>query len=335
MFELVWPYALLLLPLPFLIERFITPVKHKISQALAVPFFSGVQSLVKETPSLQRQSRLALWLMWILLVAALSGPQWVGQPVPIKREGRNIILALDLSGSMQSQDMRVNGRPVTRLSVVKETAKQFVYARKGDRIGLIVFGSKAYLQTPLTFDRKTVLHMISDATVGLAGPTTAIGDAIGLAVKRLEKTPPSSRVLVLLTDGANNAGVMIPSDAAKIAKENHIKIYTIGLGADKTVVQTIFGPQIYNSSAELDEKELKHIAKVTGGQFFRARSYQQLENVYQTISKLEPVANKADIFRPIDAYYYVPLLLAFLVFLYLSASRFFHLATFYRRAEHG
>ncbi len=321
MFELAMPHALWLLPLPFLIQWLVPAMKHTISQALHVPFFKGVQSLVEDKSDKERQSRLALWLMWLLLIFSLAGPEWVGPTQTIKKEGRNIMLALDLSGSMQSQDMHFKGKTVTRLTVVKDTAKQFVAARKGDRLGLIVFGSKAYLQTPLTFDRQTLIHMINDATVGLAGPTTSLGDAMGLAIKRLDKTKKKARVLVLLTDGANNSGMLLPKQAAEIAKSHHIKVYTIGLGAGKTVVQTVFGPQVYNTSQDLDEKALKEIAKITGGQFFRARNYKQLKNVYDTINQLEPVEADSAVYRPIDAYYYIPLAFAFLVFLYLSGSR--------------
>lgn len=320
MFEFAWPFALLLLPLPWIIERFVPPTQHKLNQALKIPFYHGIRKLLQKQTSGKKQ-RLRLWLLWLFLVLALSGPQWVGQPQPVKREGRNLILALDLSGSMQIRDMIIGQRPVSRLFVVKETARQFIKKREGDRLGLILFGSRAYLQTPLTFDKKTVLHMLNDATVGLAGQTTAIGDAIGLAVKRLEKTPAKSRVLILLTDGVNNAGVLSPLQAATIAKEHHIKIYTIGLGAEEMVVQSVFGPQVYNPSQDLNEDELKKIAQMTGGQFFRAKDFKALEKVYQTINTLEPVKAKSTVIRPVSDYYYWPLSLAFILFLSLGFGK--------------
>lgn len=171
-------------------------------------------------------------LVWVLLVIALSGPRWVGEPKPVVREGYNIMMVLDLSGSMEITDMLLHGRPVSRLLVVKRAAEQFVEDRVGDRIGLILFGTRAYLQTPLTYDRHSVLMRIDDATAGLAGKTTSIGDAVGLAVKRLQDVPSKGRVIILLTDGANNSGVLAPLKAAELAKQDGIKIYTIGLGSE-------------------------------------------------------------------------------------------------------
>jgi Ca-activated chloride channel family protein len=318
MFEIAWPYAFLLLPLPFLVIRFFPACKQQTHHALRVPFYREIQPFISSTTIEGRHYLTARLLIWLLLVFALSGPQWVGQPKPIKQEGRNIMLALDLSGSMRIKDMEINDRSVTRLAVVKKTATQFVKERIGDRLGLILFGTRAYLQTPLTFDRKTVLHMLNDATVGLAGQTTSIGDAIGLAVKRLDKTDKKSRVLVLLTDGVSNSGVLTPKQAARIAKSYHIKIYTIGLGAEKMIVQSLFGPRLYNPSQDLDERELRAIAKLTGGQFFRATDYKQLRQVYHTINKLEPVKADSKIIRPKTDYYYIPLALAFFIFLWLG-----------------
>lgn len=318
MFELVWPYALCLLPLPFLVIYVFPPCRNKSSRALKVPFYEELHPLVSTVASDSKQKWVFLWLIWLLLVFALSGPQWVGEPQPVKQEGRNIMLALDLSGSMRMNDMKINNQTVTRLDVVKQTAREFIKKRLGDRIGLILFGTRAYLQTPLTFDRQTVLHMLNDATVGLAGQTTSIGDAIGLAIKRLQQTPKKSRVLILLTDGVNNSGVLTPKQAADIAKSHQVKIYTIGLGADKMIVQSIFGPQAYNPSLELDEKGLKEIAHLTGGEFFRAKDYKQLENIYQTINALEPVNADSKISRPRKDLYYIPVCFSLLVFFLLS-----------------
>jgi Ca-activated chloride channel family protein len=176
-----------------------------------------------------KQNKITLlFLVWVLLVFALAGPRWVGEPQPLVRDGYNIMLALDISGSMEVSDMLVHGHPVTRLRVVKQAAEQFVQDRAGDRIGLILFGSRAYLQTPLTYDRRSVLMRIEDATVGLAGKTTSIGDALGLAVKRLQNVPAKGRMIILLTDGVNNSGVLPPLKAAELARADGIKVYTIG-----------------------------------------------------------------------------------------------------------
>jgi len=276
MFEFIWPWGLILLPMPFLIQWLVPAKKQHTNFALKVPFYQHLKQLANY-PLEPQKINLLLWLMWILLVIAVSGPRWVGEPQPVQREGRNIMMALDLSGSMQQSDMKINNKPVTRLTIVKNAAKEFINQRKNDRLGLVLFGTSAYLQTPLTFDKKTILHMLNDATVGLAGQTTSIGDAIALSVKRLAKTPINSRLLILLTDGANNSGNIEPIQAAEIAKKYHIKIYTIGLGAEQLVMRTVFGPQVYNPSQDLDETVLKKIAKLTGGEYYRAKDSEQLK----------------------------------------------------------
>jgi Ca-activated chloride channel homolog len=322
MFELANPWFLLLSPLPILIWYFLPEVSSKMSYAVKVPFFDMMQRVVySEKLSANSQKWYFLpGLIWACLILALAGPRYVGNIMPVERQGRNIMMALDLSGSMQIDDMRLNGRPSTRLAVVKTTAKQFIDKRQGDRIGLILFGSKAYIQTPLTFDRKTVLNMLDDATVGLAGQTTSIGDAIGLAIKRLDKVAANSRVLILLTDGANNSGVLGPIQAAKIAKSDGIKIYTIGIGAREMMVRGFFGTKALNPSTDLDEDTLKEIAKITKGRYFRATDTAQLAQIYQTIDKLEPVKADKSYFRPIKEYYYYPLAFALLLLIYLVAK---------------
>lgn len=319
---LAWPWAFLLLPLPFIAQKLLSPQRHQMHQALHVPFFNKIQTLSASTHINQHYQKPLLWLMWFFIIIALSGPQWMAEPIAQQKAGRNIMLALDLSGSMEQLDMQINQRPVTRLAVVKLAATDFVSKRVGDRLGLVLFGTNAYLQTPLTFDRKTVQHMINDATIGLAGQTTSIGDAIALSIKRLKNTPPKSRVLVLLTDGSNNSGNLEPLKAAKIAKKYGIKIYTIGLGADQQIMNGIFGPQIYNPSQDLDVTLLKKISKLTGGQYFRAKDPKQLNNVYNEINTLEPVANDSEQFRPVHPYYYIPLSAAFICLILLEILPF-------------
>ncbi len=312
---LSWPWALLALPLPYIVQRFMPEQKQGTCHALHVPFFKNMQALSQQNKSSNPINRWLLWLMWCFLIIALSGPQAIGEPLPEQKEGRNIMLALDLSGSMEQMDMQLNQRPVTRLAVVKVAASSFIKKRVGDRIGLVLFGTNAYLQTPLTFDRTTVQQMLEDATIGLAGQTTSIGDAIALSVKRLKETPLKSRVLVLLTDGSNNSGNLEPIKAAEIAKKYHIKIYTIGLGAEQQVMNGIFGPQIYNPSQDLDESLLKKMAHLTGGNYFRAKDSKQLSAIYQQINELEPVEINAEQFRPVYLYYPIPLTIAFFCFI--------------------
>lgn len=322
MFEFAFIWAWLFFPLPWLM-RFVPKETQSLANAIAVPFYKQLDNSLYKSQSRHKPYKYLWWLLWFFLILALSGPQWVGEAQPIKRTGRNIMLALDISGSMQMDDMRLEGNQVSRLTVVKKTALDFIKHRVGDRLGLILFGTKPYLQTPLTFDRKTVEHMLLDATVGLAGQTTSVGDAIGLATKQLDKVPAKSRVLILLTDGANNSGVLEPIQAANIAKSHDIKIYTIGLGAERIMVQGFLGLQAINPSSDLDEASLKKIASLTGGEFFRARNFKQLQNVYKTIDALEPVAQDSKPYRPISPYYYYPLLIALLLYFLLAYMQFF------------
>jgi Ca-activated chloride channel homolog len=319
MFELANPWFLLITPLPLLLWLLLPEAKLKCMPALKVPFYDAMPPIAKlEQHSITAQTSLIIpLLIWLLLVSALSGPRWIGEPLPIKREGYNIMLTLDLSGSMEVTDMLLHGRPVSRLMVVKRAAEQFVEDRKGDRIGLILFGSQAYLQTPLTYDRHSVLMRLEDATVGLAGKTTSIGDAVGLAVKRLNDVPKQGRVIILLTDGANNSGVLTPLKAAELAKNDEIKIYTIGLGADSA--PTSITPDNFlnfNAAAELDEDTLKEIATMTGGHYFRATDPESLHTIYQTINQLEKIKQEQAAIRPQKEYY--PWFIAFALALCFS-----------------
>jgi len=250
------------------------------------------------------------------LIFALAGPRWVGEPRPLAREGYNIMIALDLSGSMEISDMLLHGRPTSRLAVVKRAAEQFVEDRKGDRIGLILFGTRAYLQTPLTYDRHSVLMRIEDATPGLAGKTTSIGDAVGLAVKRLDEVPSIGRVIILLTDGANNSGILSPLKASELAKQDGIKIYTIGLGSEtdsRALTSDILMPGV---AADLDEETLQKMADMTGGRYFRATDTKTLQSIYKTINELETVNQEETTVRPQKEYY--PWFIGFALLLFFS-----------------
>jgi len=328
MFHLALPWILLALPLPWLVWRFLPKASIKQPGALKVPFFFALKTIVTETQmraSMPGWRLILAFIIWGLLVFAAAGPQWLGKPIAVERQGRDVMLAIDLSGSMEIPDLTLDGKKANRLAVVKSVAKKFIQDRLGDRVGLILFGTKAYLQTPLTYDRKTVEQMLGDATIGLAGKLTAIGDAIGLGVKRLLKVPDQSRILVLLTDGVSNAGVVTPLQAAKIAAKEHVKIYTIGVGADRLVINGMFGPQVIDPSQDLDEAALKQIAKITGGQYFRAKDTKALEKAYSTIDKLEPVESGKQVFRPITPLYIWPLGLALLLsfFIALRQTGFF------------
>ena len=227
------------------------------------------------------------------------------------RNGRDLMLAVDLSGSMEVQDFFINKRAVDRLTAIKYVAGDFINRRVGDRLGLILFGTQAYLQTPLTFDRKTVMTLLNESAIGLAGDNTAIGDAIGLAIKRLKNQPADSRVLI--TDGANTAGEVSPLKAAELAAANKLKIYTIGVGADEMIVRSFFGSRKVNPSADLDENTLVKIAESTGGRYFRARNADELNNIYMLLDQLEPIEKDKQFFRPRTDLFYWPLALALLL----------------------
>jgi len=321
-FELALPAALLALPLPLLVWIFMPRAVPVFFGALKVPFYDALGSALhhNHVDLICKKYLYLLGLIWILLVLAASGPRWVGQPVPLSREGRNIMLTLDLSGSMALDDMVLHGRRATRLAVVKKSAKDFVAARTSDRIGLILFATRAYMQTPLTYDHQNVLSRIDDATVGLAGQSTSIGDALGLAVKRFQSVPTEGRVIILLTDGANNSGILTPLKAAQLAKMDHIKIYTIGLGSDSRAAD--FGGLLMglNPGVDLDEGTLKQIAEKTGGRYFYANDPKSLERIYQKINQLEIVKQDASTIRPQQDYYPWLLAMACLLWAWLSLA---------------
>ena len=321
MLTMLYPLIFTLLPLPWLIRRFIPKAEQNNSSAMKVPFYQQMQRAMQglhhgsNTNVRQLRNIILFYLVWSLMLVAGSGLQWLGEPIQLPRSGRDIMLAIDLSGSMQTPDMKIDGKYVSRIAVVKQVANQFISRRQGDRLGLILFGTHAYLQTPLTFDRKTVQQMLGDATVGIAGIQTAIGDGIGLAIKRLMKYPKDSRALVLMTDGGNNAGVVLPVDAAKRAAAEGIKIYTIGLGAKRLVVDGMFGPQVINPSSDLDIQGLQQVATLTGGKFFRAESGDALQAIYHELDQLEHVQADKVTLRPITPLFSYPLSLALLILL--------------------
>lgn len=303
MLELAYPWVLIGIPLPLIIWYCIPGMPKPMTLALKIPFFKAMEHLIeteKSEPILLRKLWLPLFI-WLSLLFALAGPQYVGEPIAAERNGYNIMLALDLSESMEYPDMMLQGRAVSRLSIVKQAADEFVQNRPTDKMGLILFGERAYLQTPLTWDRNNLRMRIADATAGLAGKTTAIGDAIGIAVKRFQNVPSKERIIILLTDGANTSGTLKPLQAAKLAKEEGIKIYTIGLGAEADPLALASGFAMAN--VDLDEETLKQIANLTGGQYFRATDTQSLHAIYRTIDSLETVQQNTPPVRSKTEYY--------------------------------
>lgn len=307
-----WPWLALLLPLPWLLRRWAPAASQAGVQALRVPWFDSVSS--GDSGSLHRPLLLALaGVAWLLLLAAAARPQWVGEIENLPVTGRDLLLAVDISGSMDTQDMVLEQRPVNRLAVVKKVAGDFIERRRGDRVGLVLFGSRAYLQTPLTFDTQTTAILLDEAEIGLAGRETAIGDAIGLAVKRLREDAASQRVLILLTDGANTSGEVEPLQATEFAAREGLTIYTVGVAADEMLVQDFFGTRMVNPSADLDEETLRAIAERTGGAYFRARDAQDLAEIYERLDALEPVESDQEAVRPVDELFFWPLSGAFVL----------------------
>lgn len=315
MLEFAWPWAALFLPLPVLIY-FTTPrlLLRYHGELLRVPFVQSMRQIHDGESQFGRMRwycRILAIMVWIGLIAATLRPQWVGDALELPVSGRDLMLAVDLSGSMEVEDFQREYRVINRLEAIKWVAGSFIERRVGDRLGLILFGSNAYLQTPLTFDRKTVHTLLLESAIGLAGDATAIGDAIGLALKRIGAARKDgdeiNPVLILLTDGANTAGEVEPLEAAKLAAEKGLKIYTIGIGADEIVVRSLFGNRRINPSADLDEELLKEVAEITGGLYFRARDSEEFQAIYKLLDELEPVVRESMTFRPHKDLYYWPL----------------------------
>jgi len=315
--EFAWPWVFVLLPLPWLCWRWL-PVAQP-AQALRLPFH-GLQLRTGDGARLPRIRVALLALAWLALLTAAARPQWLGPPQPATRSGRSMMLAVDISGSMAMRDMQLGGHVTSRFAAVEAIAGQFIARRQGDRVGLVLFGSRAYLVTPITYDVDAVRAQLRGAAVGLAGRQTAIGDAIGVAVKRLRKLPAKARVLVLLTDGVNNSGSLPPRQAARIAKAAGVRIYTIGIGSGRVRVPGLFGLHLSRSSASLNVAMLKSIAQSTGGRFFRASDTGQLAEAYRRIDALEPLPHHGRQLRPHRELFMWPLGAAVL-FLLLALAR--------------
>ncbi|WP_273048970.1 VWA domain-containing protein [Pseudoalteromonas sp.] len=311
MFEFSWPWLFLLLPLPLLL-LLLKPAASNANTRLRIPSFAKHNLTSQSIEPQSRRLNPLEWIIWLLLVTAAANPTWLDEPISLPNEGRDIMLAVDLSGSMTEQDMAYNGQYVDRLTMVKAVLSDFIEQRQGDRLGLILFGDTAFLQTPLTRDVKTVSKMLSEAQIGLVGRATAIGDALGLSVKRFANKDKSNRIVVLLTDGQNTAGNLNPEDALLLAREEGIKVYTIGVGSDNPRGFSLFNMGSSGGS-NLDESLLKKIAEQTGGLYFRAKDVAGLQQIYAELDKLEPISADEQTFRPQSSLFYCPLLIAILL----------------------
>jgi Ca-activated chloride channel homolog len=237
------------------------------------------------------------------LLLALARPQAGRTVSEVSHSGVDIFLAVDTSGSMRALDLKLEGKPVPRLDVVKRVAAEFIKKRPGDRLGLIVFGENAFVQCPLTLDHELLLDLLGEVQLGMAGDATAVGDALGIGVRHMKDLPAKSKIVVLLTDGASNAGTLDPERAAEVAKTYGVKTYTVGVGIEGEapfLVDTAFGQRVVYQRTDLDEPTLKKIAEVTGARFFRAQDTSELESVYGEIDKLEKTERKQKEFERYD-----------------------------------
>ncbi len=317
-----WPWALLALLLPLLV-RWLVAAPTSREPALRVPWGERLRRIAGSgrVGAVARGFPWLAYIAWCLLCVAAARPQQLGAPVAPPQVGRDLMLAVDLSASMGEEDMELGGRIVDRLTAAKAVLADFLDRRVGDRVGLIVFGDRAYALTPLTLDRDSVREQLAGSVVALAGRATAIGDAIALATKRLQRQPAGERVLILLTDGVNTAGTLDPQKAAEIARDNGIRVHAIAFGGAGGAL-SVLGFQLPMGGDEVDEAGLRRIAATTGGRFFRARDTEALAGIYAEIDRLEPIARQGAAVRPRIERYPWPLGAALLVgLLALAAGR--------------
>jgi Ca-activated chloride channel family protein len=318
MLTIAHPWLFLLIPLPWLMHKLL-PAYHERKEAVRVPFMQriaesldlqpGKELLVSKRPKSQW---LMLSLAWLCLVAAIARPQWLEEPIIKELPMRDLLVAVDLSGSMEAKDFtNTEGQAIDRLTAVKQVLDSFLARRDGDRVGLILFGSAAFVQAPFTDDLEVVRELLDEAQIRMLGPRTMMGDAMGLAINQFERSKVDERVLIVLTDG-NDTGSLIPPDrAAVIARDNGVVIYTIAIGDPAAV-----GEQA------LDEKTLKDIATTTGGAYFRANDRQELEAIYDRLDEINPRQVETQSYRPLTDLYAWPLaaslLLSLLYIMYME-----------------
>lgn len=270
-----FPLVLLLLPLP-LAMRLLPPAAARGGLRVPPQVFAGTAEGRALPPGL-----LLAALAWGLLVIALAGPQLDRQTALTEASGRDILLALDLSGSMEKRDFSLDGQPISRLDAVKRVASRFVAARRGDRIGLVVFGDRAYVAQPLTFDVDAVARAIREAQIGISGRATTISDGLGLAIRRLSASDAPTRIVVLLSDGVDTAGSVGAVDAARLAARHGIRVHSIALGPDDLETR----PKLRDA---VDAATLRGVAEASGGTSFRVRGMADLQAMAATLDRLEP-----------------------------------------------
>ncbi len=332
MFEFHWPWMAFALPLPLLARlfwpRFVRPDQERPTEGQRTTLLHpalerlrhSFQGRRPRSAIAGRLHALVLTLLWIALTLAVMRPQWLEPHTEIQSAGYDLMLAIDTSRSMTALDFSRGGRPVSRMAVVKGVMGQLIQKRQGDRVGLVIFGDQAFVQSPLTLDRRAVRRILDDIVPGMAGNATAMGDAIGLSVKKLRERPAGSRVLLLVTDGENTAGLIPPLEAARLAAQEGVRIYTIGVGSNKqeVMIQGSDGQYRPEGDIGMDEESLKQIARVTGGAYFRATNTRALEEISRRIDALEKTeAERRTVLIPRPLYRW-PLGVALLLFLLLG-----------------
>ena len=308
------PLALLLLPLPLVALLLLPPAAGEEGGAMRVPETIAARLAAGIGARVAGRSRLGLaGLLWIALILALAGPQRLEPSPALPVSGRDLVLVLDLSGSMDRKDFEIDGTPARRLDAVKKVAAAFVRGRTGDRIGLVIFAERAFFAAPPTFDTESVARTIEAATIGIAGRSTAIGEGLGLGLKRLAKSPAPSRVVILLSDGANNAGTVGPRDVAVLARDLGIRVHTIALGANELGM-------VGDDPDAVDAATLRRVAELSGGTAFRVRSTGDLEAVSATLDAMEANRGRAAAAQIFHSYWVYPAVAALLLALALAAS---------------
>jgi Ca-activated chloride channel homolog len=318
MIQFDWAWAFWALPLPAL-AWWLLPAAPVVG-ALALPIAGEFRALLGERTASFGRVNPAAFLAWLLLVTAAAQPRWIGEVVQLPVAARDLLLAIDISASMSENDITLGRDRITRFESVQKVVGPFIARREGDRVGLILFGSNAYVYTPLSLDRATVAQLLAEAEVGLAGDRTAIGDAISLGVKHLRDSALDNRVLILLTDGVNTGGQIAPPQAGRIAASAGVRVHTIGFGSESDASYNTLMRSL-GWRPTIDEPQLRRIATETGGRYFRARTLAELAEVHKTLDRIEPVVSGAREFRPSRSLFHWPLAGALALALLLAALR--------------
>lgn len=323
MIRLVLPWLFLLAPLPWIVRRWFPPAERTPGVALRVPFLTELTEMTVDI-------RKGVWrrglftpahIAWFLLLLAAAQPQWVGDPRAMPTTGRDLMMVIDISGSMRTMDFTVDGEDLDRLGMVKRVAGHFIEGRAGDRLGLVLFGAQPYLRAPMSYDHKTIGVLLDEAEIALAGEYTALGDAIGLSIKRMRARPSESRVIVALTDGANNAGAMTPRQAARLAADEGIRIYTIGIGREDVAAPNPFGVWSSGGADDFNRAVLEAVAADTGGVYFHALDAEGLTDAYARLDELEPALGEVVYDYTATALYPWPLGAAFAITVLMAWRR--------------